>query len=119
MSRKEPNMGDMPERGDMAEEEGAVLAPPSLADRLFALEMRIGHLEDVLDGLLQLLPHRAPMAEKTPTPRCPVCCCRMPTPAHVFLHQHLHGSPSAWLETGRVGLYDRIAQVMQAYKEVP
>jgi hypothetical protein len=52
-------------------------------------------------------------------PRCPVCCCRMPTSAHVFLHQHLHGSPSAWLETGRVGLYDRIAQVMQAYKEVP
>jgi hypothetical protein len=64
------------------------------------------------------------MSEKTPAPRCPVCCFRMPTPAHRFLHQQQHDVPDFWLEDGRVpylpmALYDRIARLMQAYKEAP
>jgi hypothetical protein len=64
------------------------------------------------------------MAEETPAPRCPMCCCRMPTPAHVFLHQQQHSATGAGLETCRVtrlpmALYDRIARLLQAYKEAP
>ena len=58
---------------------------------------------------------------QAPPPRCPVCCFRMPTPAHVFLHQQQHG-PGSGLETGRLQrlpmvFYDDIAQLMQEFKE--
>jgi len=93
-------MQDMPAHGDIAEEGEAAPEPPSLVDRLFALEMRVWHLEDVLDGVLQLLQKGAPMTEETPDeiPRCPVCCLRMPTSAHVFLHQQQHSATGTGME---------------------
>jgi hypothetical protein len=67
-------------------------------------------------------PHEAWQVLLPPAPRCPTCCYRMPTPAHVFLHQQQHSAPDVYLEDGRVPplplvLYDRVARLMQAYKE--
>jgi len=64
------------------------------------------------------------MTEETPAPRCPTCCFRMPTPAHRFLHQQQHSEKGPWLEEGSLqqlpmALYDRIARLMQAFKETP
>ena len=53
----------------MSMPDGLPFPPPTLEDRLFALEMRVGALEQVLDMVQQLLARRphAPDSQEEPS----------------------------------------------------
>lgn len=62
-------MGDRLSHGDVAEDGMPATEPPSLADRLFALEMRVGYIEHVLEGALQLLQRAHTQTAPSPAER--------------------------------------------------
>lgn len=98
-----------------------------LEGRVAMLEQQVMALQKGTDHLMPfpVCEKGASMAEsdEIPVPRCLTCGGRMPTPAHVFLHQQLHAQGGGTrLERGRlrqlpVVLYDHVARLMQAFHE--